>query len=59
MLPEAFIVATIDNLDAKMSYMNQILESYKVSNKFDRYGFVGRNNYMQMNFRESKINKND
>ena len=59
MLPEAFIVATIDNLDAKMSYMNQILESYKVSNKFDRYGFVGRNNYMQMNFRESKIKKND
>ena len=59
MLPEAFIVSTIDNLDAKMSYMNQILESYKASNKFDKYGFVGRNNYMQMNFRESKINKND
>lgn len=59
MLQEAFIVATCDNLDAKMSYMLQMLENYKASNRFDRYGFVGKNNYMQMNFRESKSNINN
>lgn len=52
-LMEAMVLASCDNLDAKVEIMREGIESAKAGNNYEDFQYVGYNKFLETNYRET------